>query len=353
MPALSVAALPVRGPAVHREHHRGRRGRRGRAAHAGGPGGGLMRVFMWHVHGSYSTALVQSEHTWLTPVLPDRGPYGRGRAQTWEWPANAVEVSPAQAADAAIDVVVLQRPEELALAEAWLGGRRPGRDIPAIFLEHNAPQGRINDLRHPLADRNDVVLVHVTHFNQLFWDAGSTPTRVIEHGVVDPGSLYTGGIDHAVAVINEPVRRARVTGTDLLAPLAEASGTAIDLFGMASEPLGGVDLPQHELHVEMARRRVYLHTSRWTSLGLSLIEAMHLGLPVVALATTEAAAVLPVDAAIASTDVRVLADAIRRLVRDPEEAAVRGKAARAAALARFGLERFLADWNAVLEEVAR
>src|SRR5437764_12029861 len=127
MPALSVAALPVRGPAVHREHHRGRRGRRGRAAHAGGPGGGLMRVFMWHVHGSYSTALVQSEHTWLTPVLPDRGPYGRGRAQTWEWPANAVDVSPAHAAGAAIGVVVWQWPGELALPEGCRGGAPPGR----------------------------------------------------------------------------------------------------------------------------------------------------------------------------------------------------------------------------------
>lgn len=34
----------------------------------------------------------------------------------------------------------------------------------------------------------------------------------------------------------------------------------------------------------MARRRVYLHTARWTSLGLSLLEAMHLGMPVVAVA---------------------------------------------------------------------
>ena len=39
-------------------------------------------------------------------------------------------------------------------------------------------------------------------------------------------------------------------------------------------------------------------------------------------------------------------------MRDPDEAAERGRAARAAALERYGLERFLADWDAVLEEVA-
>src|SRR3712207_9455154 len=53
------------------------------------------------------------------------------------------------------------------------------------------------------------------------------------------------------------------------------------------------DVPQEELHDVMAQRRCYLHPIRWTSLGLSLIEAMHLGMPVVALATTEAVEAVP------------------------------------------------------------
>ena len=47
-------------------------------------------------------------------------------------------------------------------------------------------------MRHPAADRDDVVLVHVTHTNRLFWDSGSTRTEVIEHGIVDPGPRFTG-----------------------------------------------------------------------------------------------------------------------------------------------------------------
>src|SRR4051812_6946470 len=146
-----------------------------------------MKILIWHVHGSWTTAFVQGPHEYLVPVVPDRGPEGRGRAQTWTWPSSVVEVSPSEAAGADIDVVILQRPEELhELAPRWLGGRLPGRDIPAVYLEHNAPQGRINEMQHPAADRDDLLLVHVTHFNDLFWDAGSTPTRVIEHGIVDP-----------------------------------------------------------------------------------------------------------------------------------------------------------------------
>src|SRR3712207_1081461 len=183
-------------------------------------------------------------------------------------------------------------------------------------------------MRHPAADRPDLVVVHVTHFNRLFWDTGSTPTRVVEHGIVDPGHRWSGELKRAVVVINEPLRRARVTGTDLLAPLAERSSVPIDLFGMRSEPLGGLDVPQRRLHDEMARRRVYLHPIRWTSLGLSLLEAMHLGMPVIALATTEVPAAVPPEAGVVSNRMDDLEAALRRLVAEPEEARLLGKGAK-------------------------
>lgn len=317
-----------------------------------------MRVLLWHVHGSWTTSFVQGDHEYLVPVLPGRGPDGRGRAQTWDWPASVVEVTPDEAAAAEPDVVLLQRPHELEqLACRWLGGRRPGRDVPAVYVEHNAPQGRIAEMRHPAADRDDLVVCHVTHFNDLFWDTGSTPTRVVEHGVVDPGYRYTGELARAAVVINEARRRGRVTGTDLLDRLGRAA--PIDLFGMdaANVPddtgVEGIDdVPQASLHDAMARRRVYLHPIRWTSLGLSLIEAMHLGMPVVALATTEAPDAVPAGAGVVSTRVDVLAGALRDFVAEPEHARQAGRAARAAALERYGLQRFLADWDDLLEEVA-
>ena len=317
-----------------------------------------MRILLWHVHGAWTTAFVHGDHDYVVPVLPDRGPDGVGIAQTYAWPRDRVtELPPERLRDEPFDVVVLQRPHELArLCEAWTG-RRPGRDLPAVYVEHNAPQGRIAEMRHPAAGRDDLLLVHVTHFNALFWDAGGTPTRVIEHGVVDPGERYSGELPRAAVVINEARRRARVTGTDLLAGFSHAA--PLDLFGMDAQSVAtgnGVraidDLPQARLHDEMARRRVYLHPIRWTSLGLSLLEAMHLGMPVVALGTTEVHAAVPAGAGVVSTRVDLLADALRRLVADPDEAAERGRAARAAALERYGLARFLSDWDAVLGEVA-
>jgi hypothetical protein len=319
-----------------------------------------VNVLLWHVHGSWTTAFVQGRHRYVVPVVPDRGPDGRGRARTWDWPVSVVERTPAELVDEAVDVVVLQRPEDERLAASWLR-RRPGRDVPAVWLEHNAPQGRIAELRHPAADRTDVVVVHVTHTNALFWDCGRTRTCVIEHGVVDPGHRFTGELARVAVALNEPTRRGRVVGADLLPSLSAAA--PLDLFGMGAEAFAAdhphadvtahEDLPQRRLHDEMARRRAYLHPVRWTSLGLSLVEAMHLGLPVVALATTEVPDAVPPEGGVVSNRPDVLAAALRRFVADPEEAARVGKAGRAAALERFGLDRFLAAWDDLLEAMLR
>ena len=312
-----------------------------------------MRILVWHVHGSWMTSFVHGRHEYLLPTRPDGGGGRSGR----DWPASAVEV-PHDATGLDADAVVLQRPEELEQA-ARLLGRIPGRDLPAIYVEHNTPKGAVPDTRHPCADWPGVQLVHVTHFNALMWDSGAAPVTVVEHGVVDPGYRYTGELARAAVVVNEPARRWRTTGTDLLPVLARSA--PLDVFGMALDRLddavgAGVvcsvgDLRPDELHEQMARRRVYLHPVRWTSLGLSLIEAMHLGMPVVALACTAVVRAVPAAAGVVSTSVDELGHALRTLINEPAMARQLGKSAREFALERYGLTRFLACWDDLLHQV--
>ncbi|UJW30611.1 glycosyltransferase [Saccharothrix sp. AJ9571] len=318
-----------------------------------------MKVLAWHVHGSWMNAFVRGQHTYLLPKLAEGGPWGLGRAGR-PWPDNVLDVGADELGDIEVDIVVLQRPEEIDRAEKLLG-RRPGRDVPAVFVEHNTPLGDVPDTRHPLAGQSAIPIVHVTHFNQLVWDSGDAPVMVIPHGVPDPGELYTGTEERAAVVINEPIRRGRRTGTDLLPAFCRAA--PVDVFGMGLDGLNehtGVagdrlrpigDLPLGDLHRELARRRLYLHTARWTSLGLSLLEAMTLGMPVVALATTEAAVTVPKEAGLVATDVGALTTMIRRLIEDPELARSTGKAAREHALAAHGLEAFLHNWDTLFGRV--
>jgi hypothetical protein len=73
-------------------------------------------------------------------------------------------------------------------------------------------------------------------------------------------------------------------------------------------------------------------------------------MPVVALATTEAAVDVPAAAGVVATDLRVLHEGLRTYRDDPELARAAGAAGRAAALARHGVDRFLADWERLLSE---
>ncbi|WP_454049323.1 glycosyltransferase [Cellulomonas sp. Marseille-Q8402] len=326
-----------------------------------------MRVLAWHVHGSWMTSFVEGDHECVIPVDAARSRDGLGRARTWDWPARAREVPVEALRDEPVDVVLLQRPHELDLLRAWTG-LRAGVDVPAVYVEHNTPAGPAVATRHPLADRDDVLLVHVTAFNALVWDNGSAPTTVVEHAVPDPGHLYTGARARVAAVVNEPVRRWRVAGTDVLldvaarvpvevygagmAALAErAAADGVDRSGLAAHL--HEDVRQAELHPRLGAARAYLHPYRWTSLGLALVEAMTIGMPVLALATTAAPEAVPPEAGVVSSDPSELAAVARRWLADPDEARERGTAAREHALRRFGMDRFRADWKHVLTEVTR
>ncbi len=303
-----------------------------------------MNILLWHVHGSWTTSFVQGKHRYLVPVNAARDEWGRGRARTFDWPDSAVEVDLADVHD--VDAVILQRSGELE--------RVAHLDVPKIYVEHNTPRGDVPDTRHPMADRDDLVVAHVTHFNDLFWDVGATRTTVIEHGIVEPAARWTGELDRFAVVTNEPVRRNRVTGTDLMPRFAAVAPLDVYGMGVAGLSLAGVtpheDPPQARMHAEIARRRAYLHLCRWTSLGLSLIEAMPLGMPVLALATTEAVAAVPDGAGVLATRVATLVDAAHWLIDEPDQARSLGARAREVALARYGLDRFLADWDRLLEE---
>jgi glycosyltransferase involved in cell wall biosynthesis len=145
-----------------------------------------------------------------------------------------------------------------------------------------------------------------------------------------------------------------VTGTDLLPVFGEHP---IDAFGIDGHLLPAKftarcprlrfagNLGPEELYDEMARRRAYLHLNRWTSLGLSLLQAMVLGMPVLVLDTTEASRAVPPGAGALSGDLEELRRTATVLLADADEARARGEVARAAALERYPLNRFLARWD--------
>jgi glycosyltransferase involved in cell wall biosynthesis len=132
-----------------------------------------------------------------------------------------------------------------------------------------------------------------------------------------------------------------------------AAGVPLDLVGMAAEESGGLgEVPHDEVPAFQARYRFFFNPIRYTSLGLAVCEALAIGMPVVALATTEhAMAVENGVSGYVDTSVPRLVDAMRALLADRGEAERLSQGARARARERYGIERFAREWDAVIDDV--
>lgn len=309
-----------------------------------------LRVLTWHVHGTYLWSLAHIRHELFVPVKRGRPSGYGGVCGDWPWPPNIHEVPVEALPRLQVDAVVYQAHRH------WEVDRHEvlspvQRHVPQIFLEHDPPRASPTDTRHPVDDP-DAAVVHVTAFNQLMWDNGATPTRVIEHGVAVPEHLrYGGHLARGIAVVNGLAHRGRRLGADLFARARRQ--VPLDLVGMEAADLGGLgEVSPPALPEFLTPYRFYFHPVRYTSLGLSLCEAMAVGLPVVGLATTELPTVIRngVDGFV-DTDLERLIDAMRLLLADPALARQVGAAGRAVARERFGIGRFVRDWEALLDEL--
>jgi hypothetical protein len=304
-----------------------------------------LKILIWHIHGSYLNTLARLDHDWYLPVKPGRPEGYGGRGPTFDLPDYVREVPAERVRDLDLDLVIYQTPRNWQEdQDAILSAAQ--RRLPKIYLEHNTPKPDATGTRHPIDDPN-VLLVHVTHYNCLMWDNGRTPTWVIEHSVaIDPGAVYRGDLGRGITVVNGMQRRPRIAGYDLFLQARES--VPLDAVGMETEAFGGLgDVPYRHLHRRVAEYRFLFSPMRYTSLPLAVIEAMTIGMPVVALATTELPTVLVNgESGYLSCDVPWLIERMQDLLADPAAARRLGANARRIARERFSLERFCRDWNA-------
>jgi len=303
-----------------------------------------LNILTWHIHGSYLNTLARIKHNWYLPVKPGRPEGYGGRGPTFDLPDYVREVPAEQVRDLKLDLIIYQSPKNYLEDQCELLTDEQRR-LPRIYLEHNTPKPNAVDTRHPIDDPN-VLLVHVTHYNRLMWDNGRTPTVVIEHSVaIDPSIRYRGKRESGITVVNGIQKRPRIAGYDIF--LHTQQKIPLDCVGMETEAFGGFgDIPYQNLHHLLADYRFLFSPIRYTSLPLAVIEAMTIGMPVVALATTEIPTViLHGETGYISCDIDALIEHMRFLLSDYEEAARMGRNARAVAQERFGLDRFISDWN--------
>jgi glycosyltransferase involved in cell wall biosynthesis len=309
-----------------------------------------LRILTWHTHGSYLYYLTQAPHEFYVLSKPNRPAGYGGRMGHLPWGDNVHDLPVAEAKKQPIDCIVFQDDDQYFEGQhEFLSSDQ--RRLPKIYLEHDPPRDHPTDARHPV-DEPDVLVVHVTPFNALMWEHRRSATRVIEHGVVAPRDVsYSGEIERGIVAVNNLRRRGRRLGFDVFEHVRRQ--VPLDLVGMGAEEADGLGEVQHDRLFDLAARyRFFFNPIRYTSLGLAVIEAMMVGLPIVGLATTEMATTIENGrTGYVDTNVDRLVERMSWLLRNHEEARRLGANARRYANERFNIARFVADWNAAFAAV--
>lgn len=313
-----------------------------------------LNILIWHIHGAYLTALAQTQHNWYLPKKDDNAEGYIGRGVGSSLPPYVREVPADEVKHLDLDLIIFQTPQNYERDQFEILTDEQRRR-PKLYLQHNSPEPHPTDSRHWAADDADLLLVHVTHYNRLMWDNGRAPTTVVEHSVaIDPALRYVGSRPEGIFVVNEMQRRGRMAGLDLYQSL-RSDGLPLTTVGMGSDAVGGIgEIHYTRLHRTVAEYRFLYSLMRYSSLPLAVIEALTLGMPVVALATTEVPTVLQNGVhGFISNNLDELKAGMHLLLDNPAEARRMGNNARQLAQERFSIERFVADWNRVFADVCR
>ncbi|HUQ26586.1 MAG TPA: glycosyltransferase [Burkholderiales bacterium] len=289
-----------------------------------------LRILTWATRLDYLRCLAQTSHELIVVSS------GQGRPDHGDFPPNVHPIGGEEARRQKVDLVLFQRPGQY-LDEQYELLSAAQRRLPKVYLEHEPPQEHPVDSRHVVTDAG-VPVVHVSHFNRLMWDHGHAATRVIEPGVPAPQATYSGALERGLAVI-EHVTRRRALGIDVFEEASKRA--ALDLAFELDPPVAG-------------SYRYFFFPARYASPTLSLIRAMMIGMPVLALATGGIAGVVRhgIDGFVEADPAR-LVERMNELAGDRQRAALLGEAAREHAVRRFGIARFVAEWNHLLTELTQ
>lgn len=213
------------------------------------------RILTWHVHGSYLYYLTQSTHEFYLPIKPGRPEGYGGRLHGIDWMDNVHDVPAERVNQLEFDCILFQSRRNYEIDQYEILSESQ-RSLPRIYLEHDPPQEHPTNTHH-IVDNPNILLVHVTHFNQLMWNSGRTSTCVIEHGVMVPeGIRYTGEYDRGLVIVNGLRSRGRRLGADVFEQVQQQ--VSLDLVGMGAEEMGGLgEIFHQDLPAFQAKYRFY------------------------------------------------------------------------------------------------
>lgn len=311
--------------------------------------GKRLKIFTWHVHGSYLYYLSQGNFDLYIPINKEKSEGYYGRGETFPFGENVIEVNAADVKLLSFDCILFQTNKNY-LYDQYELLSEDQRKLPRIYLEHDPPAKHPTDTKHIINDP-EILVVHVTHFNQLMWHNENCVTKVIDHGITPTNIVYSGELEKGIVIVNHLHQRGRKLGADIFEKVKQH--VPVDLIGMGTKEYGGLGEVLHpQLPSFISKYRFLFNPIRYTSLGLAVLESMMIGIPFVGLATTEYVTVIQNKiSGYIHTDVDFLIEKMKALLSDKPLAFQLGSAGKKYVEERFNIQRFAMEWEKTFEDI--
>src|SRR3982751_5146353 len=121
-----------------------------------------LKIFTWHIHGSYLYYLSQGNYEIYIPTRADKAEGYYGRGETFPFGSNVIEIPAEEVRNYEFDCILFQTNQNYLLDQYEIL-TEDQRALPKIYLEHDPPRQHPTDTRHVVNDPT-VTVVHVTHF---------------------------------------------------------------------------------------------------------------------------------------------------------------------------------------------
>lgn len=252
-----------------------------------------------------------------------------------------------------LDLIIAQNPfEHLSIAKSIAHQL----DIPVISIWHTlpAPGFDFNQLRANAEMLSDCLHVFISDFNKKEWQFAANSGTVIRHGVnTDFWSPSGERKPHALSVVNDWINRDWCCGFSQWK--AGIMDQEVPHKVMGDTP--GLSKPSEsleELRGAFQEAQVFVNTSTVSPIPMSLLEAMSCGCGVVSANTCMIPEIISHGFngyLVEPDDVEGLTRYTKELLEDKAKAKRFGHNARNTITERFGISRFVTEWNKTIEHV--
>ena len=220
--------------------------------------------------------------------------------------------------------------------------------VPIITLDHTEPPPGLKPSQlEGWRNARAATAVYITEHNKISCNGKETDV-VIPHGIdTDVFAGYTGTNKEVISVVNHYKAREVFCGYSIWEKVTKL-GVPTKVIGENPGWTKSINNPV-ELAQTLGNARVYLNTSLYSPVPLSMLEAMSVGLPVVTTAKQEIPKIIQHGVnGYLSNDPVELAEYCTELLNNPEHARKIGENARQTVLDKFSLTQFTQNWNKVL-----